>query len=368
MNKVLIITSEFPPGPGGIGQHALSLVLTLHRSHQVHVLCNQDHTTEAEISEFNKNLPSNVDLHNFASRGTTFAYIRRALQALKLARENDYNYIIVSGLLPLWIGAFLKSMIRKRVHGFVHGNEVNLKKAIKARITRAAYSRLDYLYPVSSFTKSLLSSTKDTPVIKVIPNGLDHTFLSQLDKQNDFAGPSLKGAPALLTVGNVTLRKGQHRVIRALPEVLKKYPEAHYHIVGLPTRKEEFKSLATELGVAHAVTFHGRLLTRKELFVAYKSADIFVMLSENQPDGDVEGFGIAILEANALGVPAIGATGCGIEDAISSENGLLVDGDKAGEVLNAIEVLLADKPRYQQGAKTWAQQHDWRELVKQIVE
>ena len=42
--------------------------------------------------------------------------------------------------------------------------------------------------------------------------------------------------------------------------------------------------------------------------------------------GDVEGFGIAILEANALGIPAIGALGCGIEDAIENySSGILIN-------------------------------------------
>mgnify|MGYP003346336418 CR=1 FL=1 len=45
-----------------------------------------------------------------------------------------------------------------------------------------------------------------------------------------------------------------------------------------------------------------------------------MMLSERQPDGDIEGFGIAILEANYYGLPAIGASDCGIEDAIDEGN------------------------------------------------
>ena len=42
---------------------------------------------------------------------------------------------------------------------------------------------------------------------------------------------NLQGSPILLTVGGVTPRKGQHRVIRALPEIIRSYPQACYHIV-----------------------------------------------------------------------------------------------------------------------------------------
>ena len=47
-------------------------------------------------------------------------------------------------------------------------------------------------------------------------------------------------APQLITVGNLTQRKGQHNMINALPELLKKYPDLHYHCVGIPTEIEQY--------------------------------------------------------------------------------------------------------------------------------
>ena len=62
------------------------------------------------------------------------------------------------------------------------------------------------------------------------------------------------------------------------------------------------------------------------LYEIYNQADIFIMLSQNDIKFDVEGFGIAILEANLLGIPAIGSRDTGIEDAIvHNETGKLVD-------------------------------------------
>jgi phosphatidylinositol alpha-1,6-mannosyltransferase len=121
------------------------------------------------------------------------------------------------------------------------------------------------------------------------------------------------------------------------------------------------------LGVSYALTFHGRLPAKTDVQRAYASADIFIMLSENQPNGDVEGFGIAILEANAMGLPAIGATGCGIADAISHNSGILVDGDKPEEIALAVEKMMANYDAYSQGARQWAEQHNWEEILKRIV-
>ena len=56
----------------------------------------------------------------------------------------------------------------------------------------------------------------------------------------------LKDADAriLITVGNVTERKGQDIVVRALPRDPPRGAAAHYVVVGLPTRGEELRELA----------------------------------------------------------------------------------------------------------------------------
>jgi phosphatidylinositol alpha-1,6-mannosyltransferase len=93
------------------------------------------------------------------------------------------------------------------------------------------------------------------------------------------------------------------------------------------------------------------------------------MLSSATATGDVEGFGIAILEANALGVPAIGSLGCGIEDAIhDGKSGLLVQHDDAKAFIVALQQLLDHKVEFSKEAKDWAQLHDWRVIIDRYLE
>ena len=44
----------------------------------------------------------------------------------------------------------------------------------------------------------------------------------------------------IVTLGNVSERKGQWVVINAMPEILKKYPNTHYYCIGLPSKKQNF--------------------------------------------------------------------------------------------------------------------------------
>ena len=103
--------------------------------------------------------------------------------------------------------------------------------------------------------------------------------------------------------------------------------------------------------------------TLKQILLA---TDVFVMLSSESKTGDVEGFGIAILEANALGVPAIGSKGCGIEDAIKAHvSGVLIALNDAEEFNDALTEILNEKTTYQHEAKQWAEKHDWSNIINQ---
>jgi phosphatidylinositol alpha-1,6-mannosyltransferase len=217
------------------------------------------------------------------------------------------------------------------------------------------------------FTYTLLPETiRNGHAYQVIPNGIDIQELEVLDQAS--LPTDLQGNPSLLTVGNVTPRKGQHRVIKALPEIIRHFPQVHYHIVGLPTNKKELSQLAEQLGVSSHVTFHGQIQDRTHLASYYKGCDIFIMLSENQPNGDVEGFGIAILEANFFGKPAIGAKGCGIEEAIRQQyNGSLVEGNNPEEIVDAIKAITNHTIPYQIQARIWSRDHDWNNLVDNML-
>ena len=72
--------------------------------------------------------------------------------------------------------------------------------------------------------------------------------------------------------------------------------DAHYVIAGLPTRSREIRALAEDLGVADRVHLLGRL-PAEDLAAAYNAADVFAMTSRQVAAGDVEGYGIAVVEA-----------------------------------------------------------------------
>ena len=190
---------------------------------------------------------------------------------------------------------------------------------------------------------------------RVIPNGADDDLFRPVEKASIESFRQRLGLgnnPLLLTVGNVTERKGQDVVIRALPELLQSIPEVHYLLVGLPTIREELTNLAQRLGVEDRVHFLGRL-DSQTLVAAYNACDVYVMTSRHSQSGDFEGYGIAAVEAALCGKPAVVSGGSGLEEAIlPDQTGLVVPEDDPGATAAAIARLLQDDPlRLQFGLK-----------------
>jgi phosphatidylinositol alpha-1,6-mannosyltransferase len=362
--KILVITSEFPPSPGGVGNHAFNLAQALWvNSISVTVLTDEQGADHISIKKFDTQQPFRIVR---IKRIFPFFYFFRIKKAFDLVKRNQPDVVLVSGKFSLWVGALLKLRIGVPINCIIHGSEVKLTGLLSRWFTYRSIKAMDGIIAVSTFTRQLLPESFLASISNVvIPNGVD---LSELDRDKSKANNKLEGRPALLTIGNVTKRKGQHRVIQSLPLLVATFPQIHYHCIGIPTNRAELEVLATSLRVSNIITFHGKVQDRNEMFELAKTATIFIMLSENQKDGDVEGFGIAILEANALGIPAIGAKGSGIEDAIrQGYNGILVDGDNADEILHAVELIHLDYQMFSAQSIEWARQHSWSTFIEKYI-
>lgn len=353
MPKILILTSEFPPQPGGIGNHAYHLARGLQgNGYEVVLVCDRRSEDGEAEREFDEGLSFQV-VRIPRKKIIFFSYLDRIRKAFALGKEADI--VLASGKFSLWMGAFLSLFLKRRFIAVVHGSEIRLPNVILRKLTEFSLKRYERVIAVSNYTKSLMGHLR-LKKIHVIPNGFEMEVPEVCSVKKD-------PMPILITVGNVTQRKGQQNVIRALPVLLKKYPDLEYHIVGIPTDKTKLEKLALGLGVEKSVMFYGKVdeESKQELLL---QADVFVMLSEKTKRGDVEGFGIAILEANALGVPGIGARDCGIEDAIKDGvSGRLVNNKSPMELEEALTEILRNYQSYSQDAKDWAEGFTWERVI-----
>lgn len=132
--------------------------------------------------------------------------------------------------------------------------------------------------------------------------------------------------PMALFVGRLSTQKGPDLLLEAVPGILHNRGDAKVVFVGDGDMRAYLKHRAHELGVAHAVRFLGGMGADSDLINLYKSTDVVVVPSRNEP------FGIVILEAWAAGKPVVATKKGGPRDFVThNEDGYLVH-DNPGSV------------------------------------
>jgi glycosyltransferase involved in cell wall biosynthesis len=149
-------------------------------------------------------------------------------------------------------------------------------------------------------------------------------------------------------------------LLRALATLASRLPALEIVIIGRGSRRAELERLAAELGLAPRTRFTG--FATDELRDALLAGSRVCVCPSVK-----EGWGITVVEANALGAPVVATDAPGLRDAVRhDETGLLVaDGPPDALVprlAEAILRLLSDEAltsRLSAGALAWAQRFDW---------
>jgi phosphatidyl-myo-inositol dimannoside synthase len=349
--RIIIFTSQFPPGSGGIGTHAHQLAFHLKKmGWEVLVISTQPYATEEEITKFNQAQPFSVvrlRLVPFAP----FKLLYRWVIGSHWIQKFKPDVLLASGDRDIYLTALLSDAFRLPWVAIEHGR---LPKSWEAGVKRWAFAKATRTICVSKYTWNQMIKMGIKPKDgKVIPNGADTQIFTMLseEKISRFKNEKKLKGNLLVTVGNVTERKGQDTVIRALPHILKKAPETHYLILGVPTKQKEFAAIAENLGVQKHVHFMGQV-NESDLIHYLNASDIFIMTSRFAND-EFEGYGIAVVEAALCGKPAVVSANSGLSEAIQEgETGLGVSETDEKDVANAVlSLLLNPKRKEQMGQK-----------------
>lgn len=367
--RALLFSSEFPPGPGGIGQHAYQLARHLTRlGWEIGVVSPQAYVPAVERDEFNRRQPFAVTPLPDRSAGPGWFW----------GRVRDINAAIRSRRPALLIATGQRALLMTWAFGNIHrlpwvavghGSEFLSRSRLNRSLVRRALENAAAVIAVSDYTAGLIRAAAAPRRLLVIPNAADgERFRPGLSTAALRQRWDIGEGPVVLTVGQVSERKAQDVIIRALPRVLARHPELTYVMAGLPTLKEPFAALAAELGVTDHVRFVG-IVADEELPATYNLADVFALVSRKTAAGDVEGFGIVVQEAALCGVAAVVSRDCGLTEAIrEGETGLSVPPDDPESTAAAILTLLGDDSRRREmghRARKLAQAATWAERINE---
>jgi len=358
--NLLVCASAYPPSVGGIQTLSARLAGALaRRGNRVRVLARGregDPRVDAETA------PAQV-------RRVGWKPLLWPVLASQVLAERPDAILLTHRADFLRLALGMKRLGSSPVAVVVHGNEVYGSPRMKA--LAALLGRADAIIAVSRYARARLVDLGLPPEKTfAVPNGV---FFEGFDPPE--AGErvrsrlGLEGKKVILSVGRLSRVKGFDSVIRALPSVAARVPEAAYLIVGAGPEEAALRTLAAELGVAERVIFvgevpHGEMGRGAHAY--YQACDLFAMPSREDPaSGAVEAFGIVHLEAGACGKPVVGGRSGGSAEAVAEgESGLLVDGDCPDELAEAILRVLTspglaramgEAGRRRAEARPWAQ-------------
>jgi 1,2-diacylglycerol 3-alpha-glucosyltransferase len=175
--------------------------------------------------------------------------------------------------------------------------------------------------------------------LEVIPSAVDLArFRPDVDGSAVRHRLGLDGARVLAFTGRLVPHKGVDVIVRALADLP---PDVHLLVVGRGPRLEELHALARRLGVDPRVHFCADVAD-SDLPSYLRAADLFVFPSQNRQ----EGFGLAVAEAMAAGLPVVIADMPGVREVIEpGVQGLLMEPMIQGDLVAKVRELLDDPVR-----------------------
>jgi phosphatidylinositol alpha-1,6-mannosyltransferase len=275
-------------------------------------------------------------------------FLLRSLPALAgVARRREVDVILFSSMVTAALAVFLRPVFRRNgimTAAIVHGLDVTTPARLYQWFVPKVFDALDLVMPVSAATgEECVKRGLDRDRLRPVRNGVDTTrFVEPGFEQTErrTALGAIPGSDALpedavvlASVGRQVERKGFSWFIR---EVMPGLPDhIHYWLAGDGPEHAAIQESIEAAGLTDRVRLLGRV-SEEELAALYHGADLFVMPNIPVP-GDMEGFGVVMLEAGLSGLPSVGARLEGIAEVITNNrNGQLVESGDAAAFSNAV--------------------------------
>ena len=216
------------------------------------------------------------------------------------------------------------------------------------RVLDAVIRRSAKLIVMSEKGRDILQRVHAVPVrkIEVIPHGVPDRPYAEPDGMK--AAFDCAGRKVLLTFGLIAPDKGIDHMIRAMPAIVEKHPDALYVVLGAThpnvlrrdgeALRESLHDLAEKLGVADHVRFVNAYVGLEELLDALQAADIYVT-PYNNPAQITSG---TLSYAVALGKPVVSTPYVHATEILNDAHGMLVGFQDSDALAREINALLSD--------------------------
>lgn len=347
--KILFISRAYPPIIGGIENQNFELSKWLSKIETLETLANR---------KGKKNLPF-------------FLPYSMIIATLKM-RKFDV-LLLGDGVLGI-VGWIIKKIYpRKTIICVVHGLDLTYKSKFYQKYWIGYFLKyIDGFIAVGNETVKIgIEKGIEESKIVFIPNGVDsdkHIGNYSKNELEEFLGEILDKKYILLTSGRLVKRKG---VAWFIEFVMPNLPlNIIYVVAGDGPDKHNIEDAINKKNLQKRVKLLG-YISDKHRDLLLNTCDIFIQ-PNIRVEGDVEGFGISVIEASSCGLPVIASNIEGLKDAIKdNQNGFLIEsGDEKGYREKIMDLLQSETYRKDFGKKArqfCIENYHWDKISKVYI-
>ncbi|MEM3401697.1 MAG: glycosyltransferase family 4 protein [Candidatus Hadarchaeales archaeon] len=368
MMRILIGSDFFYPVlPGGGERRMYEIGKRLAKNHEVHVITRKVEGLPAfETHE-------NMYIHRIYTPGKKATLLKFVdglsfmgfgfLKTAGLGKFDVYAPQHFFPIPPLWMGArIFDSPVVVTIHDVFFTKEWIANYGIGG-YAMMAFEKLSLAIPyskivaVSNSTKEKLVAAGVSPGnIEVIPNGVD---LNLFDSVKAEKSKKLR----VIYVGRLIEYKHLDDLLLAFSKLK---IDCELYVVGVGYERERLEKMARGLGISKKVVFTG-FVSDEEKIRLLKSSHIFVLPST------VEGFGIAVVEAMAAGVPTLCADIPALREVTENGRvGVLFRPRDVEELKEKLEKMASDeklrKKLSEAGHKNVIEKYSWDRVATKMEE
>jgi len=320
------------------------------KGNQVVVLCSE------EVAQFIHAATATVQPAIIKPRSKARRFLQQARTWVKQSQDlNVFDWVIIFGETNALAGIFMARHFRARLLFAYRSNTVEsmriqrrhcdltLKEYMRSWTWQFKIHAYEQLIARKSKIIVFQSSTDRDEIahripwakskMTIIPGNIGEPRFSERYRNTNTSTHLSR----LLVIGVLTWRKGVDVLLNVMALVVTNIPDLHLDIIGFGEEEANLHRLVDELGLAHHVTFHGRI---NEPLAMMAAADLIVVPSL------FDSFPNTVLEALHVGTPIVGSRVGGIPHQIGSDEYLFPPGDVQA-LAQIITDLATDSARYE---------------------
>jgi phosphatidyl-myo-inositol dimannoside synthase len=291
----------------------------------------------------------------------------------KIIEEEKADIVCFVSMVTASLAFFLRDKVRIPMVTLNHGHDVIWNFWPYQKLVPKIFQSLNGVISVSESTRqaSIARGLQPKKGI-VLPNGITINPHRPFSKNNSRTflekefNVDLTDKFLLLSVGRLVKRKGHAWFMQEVLPLIQS--NIVYLLIGDGSEAETVQRLKQQSLKSNCIILAGKVSNRL-LQDAYDAADLFIMPNIPIP-GDMEGFGVVILEANEARTPAIATALEGIQDVIKNGvNGFTIEPLKPQKFAEAIDgAIQHDLQILSEASYRYVfQHHQWQSIGDRYV-